>query len=345
MLLGQRLQRLRRRGLATLLWLGVNLYLIASLLFFLRGINAFAATSAVGGSSGLSYALGGQNPQWVAEKLAHRITRPTRAGETIAAPACHSPCATYPAVYSLDTSVVQATLEPGSTGTDAAGHAYYDPNMPRLCGPGAAANALFFWGGVGQWPKPTAWTDAANGITTAWSDQDSRASIMYLAWKTQPPGWPHAGMMDDHHLSSGVTLYNMRDALNWEASHENQDNWKDYFYTVVWWNQADPEIFHADVQDDLANAHVPVVAEVNARLLPTWSPDGPAVNHFITIVGYDDTAHVYYYTDTCGHSTGCGSTSDGGVHPIAQGVLWAAITAVHVNTSSAYNAGDGGFVW
>src|SRR5260221_14779551 len=75
-----------------------------------------------------------------------------------------------------------------------------------------------------------------------------------------------------------------------------------------------------------------------------WAPQGKTIIHFITVVGYDDAKGIYYYTDTCGHSTDCGSLSDGGVHTVPQGQLWAAISAVPVNTSTAYNAGDGGDV-
>jgi hypothetical protein len=151
--------------------------------------------------------------------------------------------------------------------------------------------------------------------------------------------------MDTHDPSWGMTLYGIRDGLNWEASNHDPRTWHTYFYTLVWWNQSSAAQFHQQVQDDIANAHVPVVAEVAARLLPNWAPHGKPINHFITVVGYDDTKGIYYYTDTCGNSTDCGSLSDGGVHTVSQAQLWAAITAIPVNTSTAFNAGDGGYVW
>jgi len=52
-----------------------------------------------------------------------------------------------------------------------------------------------------------------------------------------------------------------------------------------------------------------------------------------------------YYLDTCGQVTGCGSKTNAGVQMVPQSQLWAAITSIPVNKSTAYNAGDGGWVW
>src|SRR5262249_23167006 len=164
-------------------------------------------------------------------------------------------------------------------------------------------------------------------------------------WRTSIPGWQQLGMMDQHDPSNGVTLYGLRDGLNWEASRHNAASWHDYFYTVVWWNQSSAAEFHRPVVDDIASAHVPVIAEVNARLLPNWSSAGRPISHFVTIVGYDDVHGTYVYTDSCGASTGCGSLKDGGTTTVSQTKMWAAITAIPVNTSTSYDAGDGGYVW
>ena len=285
-------------------------------------------------------AYASQDPNWLARKRAYLITRPN------AQPGCATiPCSTYPAAAVLDTSVVQNTIEPPPGGPDIALRAYADRNMRKLCGPGAATNALYYWGAMSRHIGAGAFTDTANNVTTYWNDANNRAYLLYLAWYATAPGWPHPGMMDTHDPSYGVTLYTMRDALNWEASGEDPSDWVSYFYTLTWWNQSSAETFHTQVRDDIVSAGVPVVAEVSARLLPNWSPTGNAINHFVTIVGYDDTRGVYIYTDTCGHSTGCGSLTDGGAHTVSQAQMWAAITAIPVNTSTAYDAGDGGYVW
>lgn len=331
-----------RRLMRLLLWLCVVVYLTTSPFLLL----SFLITAAHAGPTGAPVsAPSSQDSSWVAAKLAFRVERPTPPGSTIAPPACAEPCTSYPAAYVLDTSVIQHTLEPPKVGIDAAGHAYADHNMSKLCGPGAVANALYFWGKGPGTASPATRVDTANGVATYWTADHNRAYLLSLAWETAIPGWPHAGLMDTHDSSWGVTLYGVRDGLNWEASNHDARAWHTYFYTLVWWNQSSAGQFHQHVRDDIANAHVPVVAEVSARLLPNWAPQGKTINHFITVVGYDDMKGIYYYTDTCGNSTGCGSLSDGGVHTVPQGQLWAAISAIPVNTSTAYNAGDGGYVW
>lgn len=290
--------------------------------------------------SGPTTAFASQDPNWLARKRAYLVTRPN------ARPGCAAvPCASYPASATLDTSVVQNTIEPPPGGPDIALRTYWDHNMRKLCGPGAATNVLYYWGAMSRHIGAGAFTDTANDVTTYWNDASNRAYLLYLAWYATAPGWPHPGMMDTHDPSYGVTLYTMRDALNWEASGEDARAWVSYFYTLTWWNQSSADTFHQQVRDDIVSAGVPVVAEVSARMLPNWSPTGNTIYHFVTIVGYDDTKGQYLYTDTCGHTTGCGSLTDGGVHAVAQSQMWAAITAIPVNTSTAYNAGDGGYVW
>lgn len=329
------------RGLRAVLYVCAILYLATPLLgyFALEGVFAQART---GGPAVIAPAFV-QSPTWRVRKLAFQVARPRFAGDT--PPSCPSPCTVYPSSFLLDTSVVAQTLEPAKVGKDAAGHAYQDHNMSKLCGPGAAANALYFWGLTPQQAPSGPYTDPSDSVTTTWDADHNRAYIAYLAWRTQIPGWPQAGMMDQHDPSRGVTLYGMRDGLNWEAARHDAAHWHDYFYTVVWWNQSSADEFHHAVVDDIASAHVPVIAEVNARLLPNWSPKGQPISHFVTIVGYDDVNGTYVYTDSCGASTGCGSLKDGGTTTVAQAQMWAAITAIPVNPSTDFNAGDGGYVF
>ncbi|WIG59287.1 MAG: hypothetical protein OJF49_002034 [Ktedonobacterales bacterium] len=331
-----------RRRLPWLLCLCAALYLTSPLLLYAALVSRDTHAQHAGG---LTLDTSDQDVAWVVRKNAFQIARPLHPGETVVPSTCAAPCISYPIAYTLDTGVVSLTLEPNPQSVDAAGHAYLNHDMTKLCGPAAAANALYFWGMQINTASPGTFVDPSNGVATYWTNQDNRAAIMYLAWRATIPSASHLGMMDTHYPSNGVTLYGMRDGLNWEASGQNTANWRTYFYTVTWWNQSSAADFHHKVVDDVARAHVPVVAEVSARLLPNWAPKGNTIYHFITIVGYDDTKGVYLYTDTCGHSTHCGSLSDGGVHSVPQQQMWDAITAIPVNTSPDYNAGDGGFVW
>ena len=282
--------------------------------------------------------------EWRSAKRAKRIVAPGFAGGTVYTLA-DAPT-TYPPAAQLDVSVIQQSLEPGGHGTDAAGKPYDDHNMWDLCGPGAATNTLQFWNGlIDAWGR-SSYDDPSTGVTTTWTDEHNRSYILHLAWDIIVPGGVHAGMMDAFHDPSyGVTLYGLRDALNWEASGESAATWQTYFYVNEWWNNNTPDTLHADIVHDVAESGKPIIAEVNARLLPNWPSAGSQKNHFITIVGYDDGKHEYTYTDTCGHSTGCGSLSDAGIHTVAYSQLWQAITSIPVNTSTDPHAGDGGWVW
>lgn len=261
----------------------------------------------------------------------------------------------------LNTAVVATTIEPNADGIDSAGQPYTNIDMWYLCGPAAAVNALAFWGAPVNRFGTNRSVDRADGIATTWDDQYQRSYMQYLAWAVQPPGWS-PGMMDSsHNPSYGVRLYDMRDALNWVASGENAATYANFFYSIRWWD--DPGVtagtLRQDVENDIVGDGVPVVAEINAHLLPNWpnsafwlSNAHPLLRHFITIIGFDNLLRnadgsigVYYYTDTCGQSTGCGSLDDGGVQQISQDQLWQAITDVPVNRSGAANASDGGWVW
>lgn len=296
-----------------------------------KGPTAAAASAATADSA------------WAGLKQAHRIVAPDRAGKPVVY--LSATPATYPEVALLDTSVISRTLEPGGVGIDAAGNSYDDPNMWDLCGPAAANNALYFWNGnTSQWGTHV-YTDPSNDVTTVWDDSDNRSYTMELAWYVQPPTWQRVGMMDAHNPSYGVTLYGMRDGLNWEASAHDARHWQHYFYSIRWWSEATPKMLLADVESDVGLSGKPVVAEVDAQYLPNWPEIDRKKNHFITIVGYDNASREYTYTDTCGHSTGCGSNSDAGVHEVSYDMLWQAITSLPVNKSNDPHAGDGGWVW
>src|SRR5260370_20164070 len=216
------LRRLRRL-MRLLLWLCVVVYLSTSpsLLYF----TLLQASAAHGGPTGApvpATSPPSQDPSWVAAKLACRARRPTppgSAGSAIAPPTCANPCAHVPAAYVLDTSVVQHTLEPAKVGVDAAGHVYADHNMSKLCGPGAVANTLYFWGNRPGTARTATYVHTANGLSNYWTTDHDPAYLLSLAWETVVPGWPQPGLMDTHDPSWGVTLYGIPAGLTCEASN------------------------------------------------------------------------------------------------------------------------------
>ena len=221
----------------------------------------------------------------------------------------------------------------------------------RMCGPGAADVALWYWPAPFNALPSNTVTD--HGVTTTWKSERWRAYMTQLAWQIQWPGWLHPGMQDQTiYPSAGTTLYGMQGGLNWEASGENPNTWLNYFYVIVWNNAqeqpSDQANFHSRVVSDIASSSVPVVAEVNANMLPNWQRTGMN-RHYITILGYDDTAGTYTYTDTCGKSTNCGDQthgSDGGLHTADQTTLWKAIQNIPPTPFPNDPAqGDGGYIW
>ena len=235
-------------------------------------------------------------------------------------------------------------------------HDFFD-----LCGPGATDIALDFWPAppnllenVTDDPGYDKAVHYNNGSTlqTYWNGLRMRGYMTYLAWQTQPPDWPTAGMMDTSTFpSNGVTEYDVLEALNWEASGHNVSDWQNYFYTITWLNPTSvtADTLNHDVVADVGVSHVPVVAEVNATLLKNWAGASGLIKHQIAIIGYDNVNKTYTYVDTCAHFTGCNgydaTDNEHNAHTIPQAQMWQAIAAVPVNTSPLPQYGDGGWVW
>lgn len=308
-----------------------------------------------------------QDSKWLALKNAFRYRSGIQLGQGKGAKThpfvASAPLAltSAPSSYELTISnAVPTTFEPGDrcyscghinfTGTyasyDDSRTSYYAPGFFDLCGPGAADNALWYW------PNPpnliNLWTyDQWDSVGTTWNGTDvdnisrMRGYMMDLAWDIHAPTWSASGMMNAQSRANAVMLQVVRDGLNWEASGENSSNWQNYFYVVAWWNQYSKTTFHSDVVADIYYSHVPVIAEVNARLMPNWPNTGGLTRHYITIIGYNDSNGTYQYTDTCANITGCGSNKNGGVTSVSQSQMWNAITSVPVDQST----GDGGWVW
>jgi hypothetical protein len=235
-----------------------------------------------------------------------------------------------------------------------------DAHFWNWCGPGAADVAMWYW------PKPTndmnvSATDPDQTSTSVlWNGKDrdypqyptgsyiprrERGYMTNLAWKIQPTGWSLPGMMDQYGRGQGVRLQEEATAMDWEETGHSSTGG---FYIVAWTGVYGEGNFHSDVSSDIYYNNVPVVAEVNARLLPNWDNNGGRTLHFVTVIGYDDNVHnsdgtygIYYYTDTCGNATGCGSNSNAGIHQATQSQMWKAIANVPYSQST----GDGGWVW
>jgi hypothetical protein len=174
--------------------------------------------------------------------------------------------------------------------------------------------------------------------TTTWtatgSGGNARGMIMYLAevqWPAPDKGkawWPRPGMMNWSTRSPSTDIWDLADGLNWEASgHASVD----YFYSIVSASDLTAAALRDHVHSDI-NAGVPLVIAARTAngsvSLPDWKVTSTrsAVNHYVTLVGYDDDAGTYTVMDTCG--AGCNNRGvRGGVGQIGQAALFALIQA------------------
>ena len=289
-------------------------------------------------------------------------------------------CPSLPAAYTLpqdsynlntwEPSNGTTPNSPGGSSADDHNHLYNsiengvasNQDFFDLCGPGATDIALDFWPAPPNLLENYAYDPdydtyvfntkpQTNGtsLQTYWNGLRMRGYMTYLAWKTQPPDWPTAGMMDTSTFpSNGVTEYDVLEALNWEASGKNVNGWQNYFYTLTWWNNSSSAELNNDVTVDVGNSHIPVVAEVDASLLPNWKGASGLIKHQIAIIGYDNVHGTYTYVDTCASFTKCNYNpvlNKDNHHIVPQAQMWQAIRSVPVNTNPLPQYGDGGWVW
>lgn len=232
--------------------------------------------------------------------------------------------------------------------------------MFTLCGPGAADVTTDYWPLPANLANYAYVSDPLNPTqNTSWNGTDvdgttrMRGYMLHLAAQIEAPTWASPGMFMQSKFQSGetggATLQVVRDAINWEASGENPSDWAGYFYIVTWNSSYSTESamessLHQAVVNDVYYNHVPVIVEISAKYpaLRNW-PDGSGVNHFVTIVGYDDNAGTYLYVDTCKGFTNCNLNGiDSPLfhwsyqHDLAKGVY-----SIATNTTT----GDGGWVW
>ena len=227
----------------------------------------------------------------------------------------------YPAALSLDTSWTRLMQEPPRVGVDDAGRAYTDYNYALLCGPGAAAVVLYYWPATrrsvttraGWFVEPVS-VGPNRYARTYWKPTDptgyGRGEIMYLAEVEWPvpdrglPWWSRPGLMNWSAKPPSTDIWTLADAINWEASGGTDIH---HFYVIQAASDLTMQALADHIHSDIA-AGVPVVIAARTSdgsvALPFWSVRSTqrAVNHYVTVVGYDDTAGTYTLIDTCGPS-------------------------------------------
>jgi hypothetical protein len=292
------------------------------------------------------------DPVLVQAKLEGRVAIDSGGGAVILDVAPPTP--SHPAAAALDTRWSGLIQEPPRTGKDDKGTAYTDYNYSLFCGAGTAAVVLYYWPASrnavttksGTFVEPID-LGTNHYARTYWAAQDSggygRGMIAYLAeveWPAPDKGlswWPRPGLMNWSASPPSTNVQNLVDAINWEASGQSR---LDYFYVIVPASQLTAASLLDHVHADIGMG-VPVVIAARTsdgtNSLPYWSVKSTrsAVNHFVTVVGYDDTAGTYAVMDTCG--TTCNDlNSRAGVRNISQSALFALIVA---------ESDDDGIMW
>ncbi len=316
------------------------------------GVNAeagFSTDSVLQAELGQSTLV--QDPTFLALKDSGRVGR----GSTGEAQITASAPEVALSAYQLDYTVTGVVVEPQGNQYDDLHHAINDKNYWNFCPAGAADAALYYW-------KPTNVTGWSAGYftepygphksTTYWRSSDTgtasdtsngyatkgRAYLMYLAEKVKPPSYSRPGIIDfDNYPTSGGSITDVRDAVNWEASGHGS-NWQNYFYVYVPTSGLTQSTLHTDVTADVSpTVKAAVVVTVytywsSSLHLPNWSRN---VAHAITIIGWDDSHGTYTYLDTCGKvCNGSSSATNGGVHVVSQGTMYQLIMKL-----------GGGFIW
>jgi hypothetical protein len=255
------------------------------------------------------------------------------------------PAPAYAPAAALDVRWSGLIQEPPRTGKDDKGVTYTDYNYSLFCGAGTAAVVLYYWPDSrtavttksGTFAEPV--NLGANRYSrTYWNAQGSggngRGMIAYLAqveWPLPDQGlswWTRPGLMNWSAKPPSTNVENLVDGINWEASGRTT---VDYFYVIVRASELTAAALRDHIHADIAMG-VPVVIAARTSdgtsALPYWNvkPTRSAVNHFVTVVGYDDTAGTYAVMDTCG--TTCNDRNvRAGVRNMSQAALFSLIKA------------------
>jgi hypothetical protein len=283
-----------------------------------------------------------QDSSFIAAKMGGRVARDSNGGVVVLT---RAPELTFPQAATLVTSWSGQIQEPPRTGKDDRGVAYTDYNYSGFCGAGAAVVTLYYWpashGAVttrsGTFVEPVN-LGTNRHATTYWKAEGAggyaRGMILSLAeeeWPTPDhglPWWPLPGLMNWSASPPSTNVANLTDAVNWEASGGSR---LAYFYVAVRAAEMDQTDLRAFVHLDI-HYGVPVIVAARTSdgtyALPYWNvkSTSSAVNHFVTIVGYDDTAGTYSVMDTCG--TTCNDkNARAGVKTMSQAAVYALIVA------------------
>ncbi len=276
-----------------------------------------------------------QNAAWTTAKTAHRVHLAGPAAVTVE---LATPMLALPLAKRLVTTDTQLIVEPPGSGVDDRGMSFVDLNYWNFCAPGGATVAAAYFGSTrvtGRAPSYFVEPYGPRQVRTYWASADSvsgyptkgRAFLMYMAEQVFPPGWATPGLVDfSYYPTTGATLQDTRDALNWEISGHSP-YWASYYYAVqpAYGARFTEAQLHADVAWAVGYDNAPIVAAVNTAYLPNWSR---ALGHTITIVGYDDAAGTYVYLDTCGKlCNGSSSNRNGGLFTIARRSLYLAVAS------------------
>jgi hypothetical protein len=266
------------------------------------------------------------------------------AGRVVILPTAPAP-RTYPVSAQLDTRWTGLMQEPPRIGVDDKGVAYTDYNYSLFCGAGTAAVVLYYWPATktavttkaGSFQEPvnlgtnrfakTYWTATGAGGY-------GRGMIAYLAESLWPAPdrnqywWPNPGLMMWAAHPPSTNVQNLVDGINWEASSGTRLN---YFYVIVFASDLTAPALLDHVHADISMG-VPVVIAARTsdgtNSLPFWTVKSTksAVNHFVTVVGYDDAAKTYTVMDTCGKT--CNDRNmRSGVRTMSQAALFSLIQA------------------
>ena len=264
------------------------------------------------------------------------------------------PTPAYPASAALDTSWSGLIQEPPKTGADDKGKSYSDKNYALLCGPGTAAVVLYYWAAThttvttksGTFVEPVN-LGSGKYASTYWKPVDAggnaRGMIMYIAdveWPAPDKGiwwWPRPGLMNWSAARPSTNRENLVDAINWETSGRTRLN---YFYVIVPSSQLTAPALRDHVHADIKMG-VPVVIAARTsdgtNSLPYWRVKSKksSGNHFVTVVGYNDTTGTYAVMDTCG--VACNDRNmRAGVRNMSQAALFSLIRA---------ESDDDGIIW
>lgn len=330
------------------------------------------ATDQTGSQGGITYVPDPHpdDPSFVALKEANRVT---------VSPSGHVIILSTPLIIpagstsgAISGAITQYVVEPAGTSSksgsflDDKGAQYQDRNYWDFCGPGSAAVALYYFSNTqsevtgmagSYYQEPTTNGDHAN---TFWWSQDylvnpthtattyGRSLIFWLAMEQIPTGegsdWAYPGIMDWRYTYTspdfGTPFYRIRDIVNWEVSGRTTTSG---FYVLEANTGSIPQsdvVSH--VKGDIAAGHATIVGlttYVSSSIkLPNWAY---AVGHAIAIVAWNDTTQQFTYMDTCGNSTNCGSSTNGGFHYVS----YSTMTSLINHFKDSHGNWDGGIIW